>query len=54
METTRQTVFFSAVMDYQRAFWEWMGSFFAGGQISSNVVDRESFHCTVNDTHCNC
>lgn len=40
METTRQTVFFSVVMDYQRAFWEWMGSYFAGGQISSNMVDR--------------
>lgn len=53
MGTTRQTVFFSVVMDFRRAFWEKMGFYFAGGQISSSR-DRESFHVIVNDPYSHC
>lgn len=43
METTRQTVFFSVVMEYQRTFWEYMGFYFSGGQIICSTKTKRAF-----------
>lgn len=43
METTEQTVFFSVVMEYQRAFWEEMWFYIAEGQISWNQENKRAF-----------
>lgn len=43
MESTRQTVFFSVVMETLMTVWEYVGFYFAGGQKICSTKTKTAF-----------